>query len=181
MTTPTADQAFAGFWETEVRTVDQDTEHLELTTGQWHALYTAYCQEHGAPVPGLRQFGNLLTALGHPSGRPVTRVYEGVSNTGRMRQGITPAKPARELQGILVQHAGNRRPTADEVREHLRTQEAVPAVEFGILYGMSGRDVTVAIRDGRLGVPTFQRVPAGTHYVLSRDVVEHFRERGLNL
>lgn len=182
----TETDGFAEFIAAETIELDPDTDaaYLPLTTGQWHTLYARYCTEHGHAPLSVRQVSARLNDLGFMPAPPVTRAHEGVSNTGRLRMGLASRRPAAELEALLGlggTKGARSTPDAAEVKEHLRAQEAIPAGEFGILYGMAPREVTVAIRDGRLGIPTFQRTPQGTHYVLSRDVVEHFKARGLDL
>lgn len=73
------------------------------------------------------------------------------------------------------------RTAAEETLERLRTQEAIPAREFGAMYGMTPREVSMAIQTGRLGLHSFQRVEKGMHYVRSADVIQHFADRGVDL
>lgn len=69
--------------------------------------------------------------------------------------------------------------TAADITARLHTQLAIPARDFGALLGLDPAEVTSAVFQKRIGVPTFQIIERGRHMVSCTDVLAFLAERGI--
>lgn len=87
----------ADFFEDNVREVPEGEDYLPLTTGQWHGMYTQYCNAHKATVLSSRQFGDRLSKKGFQASTDRTVKFGGLENKGRMRMGIASTLDSETL------------------------------------------------------------------------------------